>query len=379
MILSEAQQLLRKAARDFAQNEIAPRARDWERADSRVPEPVLARMGELGFFGMLVPERYGGSGLDFVSYAVATEEFAAADCGICNLMNASNSPVCAAIRDYGSEAQRALWLPELAAGRKRGCFLLTEAGAGSDAAALETRAEPRGEGFVLRGSKCFATGGQSAHIAMVIARSDPRAGKRGMSAFVVPTELPGYRVVRLEDKLGHRNCDTCQIELDDVELGPQHVLGPQGAGYKIALSYLNGGRIGVAAQGVGVARAALEAARDYANTRVAFGVPIVQHQAVAFRLADMATRVQAARNMTLHAASLEDAGLPAIAEASMAKLFASQTAEWVTTQAIQIHGGYGYLTDYPVEKYYRDARVLGIYEGTHEIQRMVIARQLARG
>ncbi len=369
--------ILQQAARDFAQSEIAPHAAAWESAGSRVPEAVLQRMGELGFFGMLVPESLGGSGLDFVSYALATEEFAAADCGICNLMNASNSPVCAAIRDYGDETQRRELLPDLATGRKRGCFLLTEAAAGSEASALETRAEPHGNGFRLYGTKFFGTGGASAHVAMVIARSDPSAGKRGITAFLVPTDAPGYRVIRLEDKLGHRNCDTAQIQLDGVEVGPGDVLGPFGAGYKIALAYLNGGRIGVAAQGVGVARAALEAARDYAQERVAFGVPIIEHQAISHRLADMATRVHAARSMTLHAAALEDAGRPAIAEASMAKLFASETAEWVASQAIQIFGGYGFLSDYPVEKFYRDARVLSIYEGTNDIQRIVISRRLA--
>lgn len=379
MILSEAQQMLRKAARDFAQNEIAPHAARWEREGNRVPEAVLTRIGELGFFGMQAPEEYGGSELDFVSYAVATEEFAAADCGICNLMNASNSPVCAAIRDYGGDAQRRALLPDLASGRKRGCFLLTEAHAGSDAGALEATAERRGDRFVLRGRKSFVTGGASAHVAMVVARSDPGAGKRGITAFAIPTDAPGYRVVRLEDKLGHRNCDTAEVELDGVVVGPEHVLGPEGAGYKIALAFLNSGRIAVAAQGVGVARAALEAACRYARERVTFGKPIVEHQAIAFRLADMATRVEAARNMTLHAAALEDAGRSAIAEASMAKIFASQTAEWVASQAIQIHGGYGYLNDYPVEKYYRDARVLSIYEGTNEIQRIVISRQLAAG
>lgn len=376
MKLREDQELLRQAARAFAQQEIAPHAKGWERSGSGVPEAVLRRMGELGFFGMRVPEALGGSGLDFVSYALATEEFAAADCGICNLMNVSNSPVCAAICDHGSEAQRRDLLPALVGGAQRGCFLLSEAEAGSDAAALTTRAERRGDGFRLYGTKVFVTGGASAHIAMVIARSDPDAGHRGISAFLVPTDAPGYRVLRLEDKLGHRNCDTAQIALEGVEVGPDQVLGPEGAGYRIALSYLNGGRVGVAAQGVGVARAALEAARDYAMERVAFGVPIIEHQAISHRLADMATRVHAARAMTLHAAALEDAGRAAIAEASMAKLFATETAEWVTSQAIQIFGGYGILNAYPVEKYYRDARVLSIYEGTNEIQRIVIARQL---
>lgn len=379
MLLTDQQRSLRDTARDYAQREIAAHALAWERQQRLVPEEVLAGMGELGFFGMLIPTEYGGSGLDFLSYAVATEEFAAADCGVCNLLNVSNSPVAAAIRDHGSARQREEFLVPLASGAKRGCFLLTEAEAGSDASAVRTRADPKGAGYVLSGSKQFVTAGQSAHLAMVIARHDPEAGKRGLTAFVIPTDTPGYRVARLEDKLGHRNCDTAAIELDGVEAGPENILGAPGEGYRIALAYLNGGRIGVAAQSVGVARAALEAARDYASHRKSFGKAIASHQAISFKLAEMATRVSAARSLTHHAAALEDAGEPAIAEASMAKSFASGVAEWVASEALQIHGGYGFLKDHPVEKYYRDARVLRIYEGTNEIQNMVIARQLASG
>ncbi len=356
-----------------------PHVGAWERDGTGAPEALLREMGTVGFFGMLIPEAFGGAGLDFVSYALATEELAAADCGLCNLVNVSNSPVAAALRDYGTPSQRERWLPLLAAGDLRGCFLLTEAAAGSDAAAIETTASREGDRFEITGAKHFVTAGVSGHLALVVARAPGSRGKDGISTFLVPTESPGYRVVRIEDKLGHRNCDTAQIALDGVVVDTEHRLGPEGAGYKIALAYLNGGRIGVAAQGVGVARAALECALAYAQERKTFGKPIFEHQAVAFQLAEMATQVSAARALTLQAAALEDAGQPAVAEASMAKQFASRTAEFVASEAIQILGGYGYLRDFPVEKYYRDARVLRIYEGTNEIQKLVIARQLAAG
>ena len=379
MTLSDDQIAIRDAAFEFAQAEIAPYAAQWERAGAGVPEAVLTRMGEHGYFGMLVPPHLGGTDLDMVSYALVTEEFAAADCGICNLMNASNSPVCAAIRDYGTEAQHQRYLKPLASGKMRACFLLTEAGAGSDAASIKTRATPNGDQYILNGAKRFCTAGKSAHLAFVLAVTDASAGKRGITAFLVPTDTNGYRVLRLEDKLGHRNCDTAQVEFDDLKVHADQVLGQTGEGYKIALAYLNGGRIGVGAQAVGVARAALEAAIAYAETRETFGKPIIDHQAVGFRLAHMATQLTAARQMVLHAATCVDAGEAAIAEASMAKSFASEMAEAVCSAAIQIHGGYGYLTDYSVEKYYRDARVLSIYEGSNDIQAMVITRCLKDG
>jgi alkylation response protein AidB-like acyl-CoA dehydrogenase len=375
---TEAQRAFQQTARRFAEEEIAPHAAAWEGAEG-VPEGLLRQMGALGFFGMLIPEEFGGVELDLVSYALATEEIAAADCGLCNLVNVSNSPVAAALRDHGTDAQRARWLGALATGEARGCFLLTEAAAGSDAAAIVSTATPKGDRYVLNGTKQFVTAGQSAQLALVIARAPGTCGKEGISAFLVPTDARGYRVVRLEDKLGHRNCDTAQIALEELEVSDDHRLGPEGAGYKIALAYLNGGRIGVAAQSVGVARAALDAALAYARERETFGKPILEHQAVAFKLAEMATQTSAARALTLQAAALEDAGRPAVAEASMAKQFASRAAEFVASEAIQIFGGYGYLRDFPVEKYYRDARVLRIYEGTNEIQQMVIARQLSRG
>ena len=378
MLLNQEQRALRAAAREFAQSEIAAHAQRWEQDNLGVPATVLARMAELGYFGMLVPSAFGGSALDMLSYALVTEEFAAADCGLSNLMNVSNSPVCAAIRDYGSAAQHAALLAPLARGKLRGCFLLTESHAGSDAAAIRTRAVRHGERWVLNGTKHFVTAGQSAHLAMIIAVTDASAGKRGISAFLAPTATRGYRVARLEDKLGHRNCDTAEVVLEDLELGDEAVLGQTGQGYRIALAYLEGGRIGVAAQAVGVARAALDAALAYARQRETFGQAIIEHQAVGFRLAQMATKVEAARQLTWHAAALASAGASALMAASMAKAFAAQVAEEVCSAALQIHGGAGYTRNHAVEKFYRDARVLSIYEGTNDIQHLVIARELAR-
>lgn len=367
------------STRDFVEREIIPHAAAWERTGSGIPDDVLTRLGALGYFGLLVPCEAGGSGLDLVAYAQVTEELAAGDCGLCNLVNVSNSPVAAAIRDHGTPTQIARWLEPLAAGHLRGCFLLTEAAAGSDAAAIATRAQRSAHGWRLSGVKRFVTAGHSAQLALIVAVTDAAAGKRGMSTFLVPTTSPGYRVLRLEDKLGHRNCDTAEVALDDVEVGDEHLLGRVGEGYRIALAYLNGGRIGVAAQAVGVARAALEAALAYAGERQTFGQPIIEHQAVGFRLADMAIELSAARALTLHAARLATAGHAAVAEASMAKTFASAMAETVTSAALQVFGGAGYTRDCPVEKLYRDARVLSIYEGTNDIQHLVIARALAAG
>jgi len=379
MKLSGNQTAVQTAARKFAQTEIAPHVAGWEQAGTGVPESVLSRMGHQGYFGLFVPKQMGGSELDMVSYAVITEEFAAADCGICNLMNASNSPVSTAIRDYGNTIQHQHYLKPMAAGQLRACFLLTEAEAGSDAAAIRSRAQRVADGYLLNGSKKFCTGGKSAHLALILAVTDPSKGKHGITAFLVPTDAEGYNVLRLEDKLGHRNCDTADIELHDVHLSPNQVLGKEGEGYRIALTYLNGGRIGVGAQSVGVARAAFGAALTYAKTRETFGQPIIAHQAVGFKLANMATQITAARQMVLYAAACVDGGREAIAEASMAKSFASNMAEEVCSAAIQIHGGYGYLVDYKVEKYYRDARVLSIYEGSNDIQAMVVTRCLTDG
>ena len=377
MLLTEEQRAIRDTARAFATAEIAPHAAAWER-DGGAPRELYRRMGEVGLMGVCVPPEHGGAGADFVSYVLAMEEIAAADCGVANMMAANNSPVAAAIAKHGTPAQKDAWLARLAGGDFIGAVLLTEPHTGSDAAAIRTRARRRagGAGWTIDGSKSFITGGSTVEVAMIVAVTDPSAGKRGITCFVCPTDRAGYRVVRRESKLGHRTNDTCQIALERLEAGDDEVLGTPGSGLGIALGHLSAGRIGVAAQAVGTARAALEAARDYAREREAFGKPIVEHQGVAFRLAEMATEVEVARQMYLHAAALEAAGENSIREASMAKLFASEMAERVCSGAIQIHGGYGYLSDFPVEKYYRDARVLQIYEGTSEVQKIVIARML---
>jgi len=366
---------VRATAEAFSAREIVPHAARWDR-DCEVPVHVLRGLGELGFMGMCVDAAWGGAGLDFVSYVLAVEAIAEGDCGLCNLMCVNNSPNCAALQEYGTAAQKDAFLRPLASGVQSSAFLLTEPHAGSDAAAIRTRAERRGNDYVLNGVKAFVTGGRTANVALIVAVTDPAAGKRGLSAFLTSTAAPGYRVAREERKLGHRTADTCQIALIDLVVPASQLLGSPGAGYRIALAYLENGRIGVAAQAVGVARAALRAAQRYAATRISFGQPLVAHQAIAFKLADMATAIEGAHQMTVHAASLKDAGLPCVREASMAKLHASTIAERVCSDALQIHGGYGYVSDFPVEKYYRDARVLAIYEGTNEIQRLVIARNL---
>jgi butyryl-CoA dehydrogenase len=375
MIPNDEQRRIRDAARAFAQREIAPFAAEWDRTGTVAVE-VLRRMGPLGLMGMCVAPEWGGAGADFVSYALATEEIAAADCGLCNMMCVNNSPNCAALEDHGTPQQKERFLKPLASGVQSSAFLLTEPEAGSDAAALRTHATKRGDRYVLNGTKQFITAGRTADVAFIVAVTDREAGKRGMSLFVTPTATPGYRVAREEAKLGHRTADTCQIELEDLEIPAEFMIGAAGDGYRIALAYLENGRIGVAAQAVGVARAAFEAASRYARERKAFGRPIIDNQAIGFKLADMATAIEAARELTLHAAALKDAHRPCLKEASMAKLFATEMAERVCSEAIQIHGGYGYLNDFPVEKLYRDARVLSIYEGTSEIQRLVIGRAL---
>jgi len=376
MIPTDLQLQIRDAARVFAQKEIAPHAAQWDRTCT-VPIDVLRAMGPLGFMGMCVAPEWGGAGADFVSYALAVEEIAAGDCGLCNMMCVNNSPNCAALEDHGTDAQKEKFLRPLASGVQSSAFLLTEPQAGSDAAALKTRAVKRSDRWVIDGTKQFITAGRSADLAFIVAVTDPAAGKRGMSMFVAPTRSPGYRVAKEEVKLGHRAADTCQIALEGLEVPEENLLGEPGAGYRIALAYLENGRIGVAAQAVGVARAAYQAALRYAQERVSFGKTLIGHQAIEARLADMATELEAARQLTLYAASLKDEGKPCLKEASMAKLFASEMAERVCSEAIQIHGGYGYVNDFPVEKLARDARVLSIYEGTSEIQRLVIGRALA--
>jgi alkylation response protein AidB-like acyl-CoA dehydrogenase len=375
-MLSEDQIAVRDAARAFALVELKPFSAEWDR-EARFPREAVAGLGRLGFMGMLVPEAYDGAAVDHVAYALAIEEVAAGDGAVSTIMSVHNSVGCMPILRYGSDEQKERFLRPLARGEQLAAFCLTEPGAGSDAAALKTRARRSGNHWVLSGTKQFITSGQNADLAIVFAVTDPERGKKGMSAFLVPTASPGYRVARIEHKLGQRASDTAQIVFEDVQLTPDLMLGQEGEGYRIALSNLEGGRIGIAAQAVGMARAAFEAALRYAGEREAFGTKLTGHQAVAFRLADMATQIEAARGLVLAAARLRDAGLPCLKEAAMAKLFASEMAERVCTDAIQVHGGYGYLSDYPVEQIYRDVRVCQIYEGTSDVQRLVISRELA--
>ena len=381
MILSEEQILIRDTARAFAQEQVAPHARAWEAA-GEIPRPLLAEMGRLGFLGMCVPAEWGGAGADMVSYVLALEEIAAADGGLSTVMSVNNSPDCAALMAYGSAEQKEKWLKPLARGEMLGAFCLTEPHAGSDASNLKTRAERRGDGWVLNGVKQFITSGRSADMALVFAVTDPASppssgNKRGISCFIVPTKTPGYRVASVEKKLGQKSSDTCQIAFEECIVGADAMLGEEGGGYRVALANLSVGRIGIAAQAVGMARAAFEAARAYAGERAAFGTKLVNHQAVQFRLADMATKIAVARQMVLHAATLRDADRPCLTEAAMAKLYASEMAEEVCSAAIQIHGGYGDVSDYLVETIGRDVRVCQIYEGTSDVQRILIGRGLA--
>ena len=375
MILSEEQRLIRDTMRAFARERLAPHAARWDR-EHHFPREELAALGELGALGMVVPEAWGGAGTDYVSLALALEEIAAGDGATSTIVSVQNSVVCGPILAFGTEAQKEQYLRPLASGRKLGCFCLTEPQAGSDAGAIATRAEARDGHYVLSGVKQFITSGRNADVAIVFAVTDRAAGKKGISAFVVETATPGFIVSRVEDKTGQRASDTAQITLDNCRVPAENRLGAEGAGYRIALANLEAGRIGIAAQAVGMARAAFEAALAYARERTSFGKPIVDHQAVNFRLADMATSIEAARALVLAAAALRDAGQPCLKEASMAKLFASEMAERVCSDAIQIHGGYGYVTDFPVERIWRDVRVCQIYEGTSDIQRLVIGRSL---
>ncbi|MFS2150858.1 acyl-CoA dehydrogenase family protein [Rhizobium sp. Rhizsp42] len=375
MILSDTQSQIRDLARDFARERLAPGAAERDRTHS-FPRDELKEMGELGLLGMLVPETYGGSDTGTVAYAAALEEIAAGDGPCSTIMSVHSSVGCVPILKFGNEEQKQRFLPKLATGEWIGGFALTEPQAGSDASNLRTRARRDGDHYVLDGAKQFITSGKNGQVIIVFAVTDAAAGKKGITAFIVPTDTPGYEVIRVEHKLGLHSSDTCQIAFNGMRVGADLRLGEEGDGYRIALANLEGGRIGIAAQAVGMARAAYEAARDYARERTAFGKPIIEHQAVAFRLADMATQIEAARQLVFHAASLREAGLPCLSEASMAKLFASEMAERVCSDAIQIHGGYGYMSDYPVERIYRDVRICQIYEGTSDVQRMVIARNL---
>lgn len=374
--LTDEQRMIRDMARDFAREQLAPNAAQWEK-DKWIPESVVTQMGELGLLGMVVPEEWGGTFSDYTAYAMAIEEIAAGDASTSTIMSVHNSVGCGPILAWGTQAQKEMYLRDLAAGKKIGCFCLTEPQAGSEANNLKTTAKLVDGKWVLNGAKQFVTNGKRAHVAIVFAVTDPDLGKKGLSAFIVPTNTVGFNVQPPEKKLGIRASDTCAIILDNCMIAEDHLLGPRGKGLAIALSNLEGGRIGIAAQAVGIARAAFEAALAYANDRTQFGKKITEHQSIANMLADMHTRINAARLLILHAARMRTEGLACLSEASQAKLYASELAEWVCSKAIQIHGGYGYLQDYPVERYYRDARITQIYEGTSEIQRMLIARNLA--
>ena len=375
MLLSEEHRLLRDTLREFAAQRLAPFAAQWDR-EHGFPAEQLRELAALGAFGIAVPDQWGGAGMDYTAIAVALEEIAAGDGGTSTVISVNNSPVCAILMRYATDAQKEQWLRPLASGRWLGCFCLTEPHAGSDAADLRTRAVREGDEWVISGVKQFITSGKTADVAIVFAVTDREAGKRGISAFILPTATPGYTVARLEEKMGQHSSDTAQILFDAVRVPAANLIGAEGEGYKIALSSLEAGRIGIAAQAIGMARAAFEAAQRYAAERSAFGKPLAAHQAVSFKLADMATQIEAARQLVLHAAALKDAGQPCLTEACMAKLFASEMAERVCSEAIQIHGGYGYVSDFPVERIYRDVRVCQIYEGTSEVQKLLIARGL---
>ncbi|MBN8776624.1 acyl-CoA dehydrogenase family protein [Thiomonas arsenitoxydans] len=375
MLLSDDHRMIRDAVRDFAQAEIAPHAADWAR-EARFPREALQGLAALGCLGIAVPAEWDGAGLDYLSLALAVEEIAAADGATSTIVSVNNCPVCSILMAWGSDAQKDQWLRPVARGEWIGAFALTEPQAGSDASNLRATAKLEGDHYVLDGVKQFITSGKNGQVAIVLAATDRAAGKKGISAFLVPTDTPGYIVERLEDKAGQSASDTAQIRFEGCRVPAANRLGAEGEGYKIALSGLEGGRIGIAAQSVGMARAAFEAALRYARERTAFGKPIAEHQAVQFRLAEMAMQIEAARQLLWHAASLKDAGLPCLKEAAMAKLMASEMAERVCSAALQIHGGYGYVADFPVERIWRDVRVCQIYEGTSDVQKMLIARAL---
>ncbi|MGJ7615066.1 MULTISPECIES: acyl-CoA dehydrogenase family protein [unclassified Variovorax] len=376
MLLSADQEAIRDAVRDFSQAELWPHAPTWDREHS-FPKEVHKGLAALGAYGICVPEEHGGAGLDYLTLALVLEEIAAGDGGTSTAISVTNCPVNAILMRYGNAQQKKQWLEPLAQGQMLGAFCLTEPQAGSDASSLRTTARKDGEGYVIDGVKQFITSGKNGQVAIVIAVTDKGAGKRGMSAFIVPTSAPGYNVARLEDKLGQHSSDTAQINFDGCRIPRENLIGAEGEGYKIALGALEGGRIGIAAQSVGMARSAFDVALAYAKERQAFGGAIFDQQAVGFRLADCATQIEAARQLIWHAASLRDAGRPCLKEAAMAKLFASEMAERVCSAAIQTLGGYGYVNDFPLERIYRDVRVCQIYEGTSDIQKLLIQRALA--
>jgi len=375
MLLTSDQEMIRDAVRDFAREQLWPHAAQWDR-ERTFPREAHRGLAALGAYGICVPEAYGGAALDYVSLALVLEEIAAGDGGTSTAISVTNCPVNAILMRYGNEAQKQRWLVPLAQGELLGAFCLTEPHVGSDASALRTTATRQGDGYVINGVKQFITSGQNGQLAIVIAVTDKAAGKRGISAFLVPTDAPGYAVARLEEKVGQHSSDTAQIRFEDCRIPADHLIGEEGEGYRIALSALEGGRIGIAAQSIGMARSAFEVALQYAKERESFGTAIFNHQAVGFRLAECATKLEAARQLVWHAASLRDAGRPCLKEAAMAKLFASEIAEQVCSAAIQTLGGYGYVNDFPVERIWRDVRVCQIYEGTSDVQKILIQRAL---
>ena len=376
MLLNQDQEMIRDALRDFVREQITPHAARWDK-EHEFPKGVHQGLAALGAYGICVPEELGGAGLDYVSLALVLEEIAAGDGGTSTVISVTNCPVNAILMKYGNAGQQEPWLRPLAQGQLLGAFCLTEPHVGSDASALRTTAVRDGGDYVINGVKQFITSGKNGDVAIVIAVTDKAAGKKGMSAFIVPTGNPGYQVARLEDKLGQHSSDTAQINFENCRIPAANLIGAEGEGYRIALSALEGGRIGIAAQSVGMARAAFECALQYSKERESFGQPIFNHQAVGFRLAECATQIEAARQLIWHAASLRDAGLPCLKEAAMAKLFASEMAERVCSAAIQTLGGYGVVSDFPVERIYRDVRVCQIYEGTSDVQKILIQRALA--
>ena len=372
---SDDQRMIRDTARDFAVQELKPHAAQWDK-DGWIADEAVEKMGQLGLLGMMVPDQWGGSFTDYIAYALALEEIAAGCAATAGLVSVHSSVGCGPIVKFGTDAQKERYLSVMAQGATVGCFCLTEPQAGSEASNLKTRAVLENGQWTLNGNKQFVTNGKRAKVAIVFALTDPELGKKGLSAFIVPTDTPGFIVGKPEKKLGIRASDTCAIILDNCRLPEDALLGPRGKGLAIALSNLEGGRIGIAAQAVGIARAAFEASVAYAQGRKQFGRPIAEFGSIGNMLADMQTSINAARLLTHQAARLRSEGRPCLSEASQAKLFASEMAERVCTHAIQIHGGYGYLEDYDVERHYRDARITQIYEGTSEIQRLVIARAI---
>jgi alkylation response protein AidB-like acyl-CoA dehydrogenase len=376
MQLSEDHRAVQDAVRNYVQDRIAPNSAHWDK-NHHFPKAELRGLADLGCYGVAVPTEWDGAGLDYLALAVILEEVAAGDGATSTILSVNNCPVCSILMAWGNDAQKAQWLKPLARGDMLGAFCLTEPHVGSQADGLRTTAVRDGADYVLNGVKQFITSGKNGDVAIVMAVTDRAAGKKGISAFIVPTSSAGYHVDRIEDKLGQHASDTAQIRFENCRVPAANRIGDEGQGLKIALSGLEGGRIGIASQAVGMARAAFEAALRYSKERVAFGKPIFEHQALQFRLADMAMQIEAARQLIHHAASLKDAGVPCLKEAAMAKLFASEMAEQVCSAAIQIHGGYGYVSDFPVERIYRDVRVCQIYEGTSDVQRILIGRALA--